>query len=296
MPSGFPGVKIKAYAGVQERETAEAKYWKSYVTTSEDKIGNAPNCIDFCPNLPGNYLVTGSTKVHLYTSSNDKVQRAFSRFSDEAYSGRFRKDGKLIVASSKDGYVKVFDTQSKAILRTMKRHTGAVRSVCWSADGLNVMSASDDKSVKRWDLSTGEMTWNNNKEHTDYVRCVAPNPISSDIFVTGCYDHTVKVWDARQPTPVQTIAHNSPVETCMIAPSGAVLITGSGNEVRMWDLLGGCRPMHTFSSHQKNITSLAMDSTGTRILSGALDGHVKVYSMQTLQVVHGMKYGSPVTR
>ena len=82
----------------------------------------------------------------------------------------------------------------------------------------------------------------------------------------------------------------------MIAPSGAVLITGSGNEVRMWDLLGGCRPMHTFSSHQKNITSLAMDSTGTRILSGALDGHVKVYSMQTLQVVHGMKYGSPVTR
>ena len=36
---------------------------------------------------------------------NDKIQRSFSRFNDEAYSGRFRKDGKLVVAGDKAGLV-----------------------------------------------------------------------------------------------------------------------------------------------------------------------------------------------
>jgi len=303
MPA-FAGVKVKQYANVQERETSEAKYWKSYVTTSEDKLSSSPNCVDFCTNLPGYYIVTGSTKVHLYSSTNDKVQRAFSRFSDDAFSARLRKDGKLIAAGDKAGYIKVFDTTTKAVLRQMKRHTGAVRAVSWSADGLNIVSGSDDKTVKRWDLSTGEVIWDskraagtgtNDQGHADYVRCVASNPVSNDIFVSGCYDHTVKLWDARQQNPAHTIRVNAPVESCMITASGAMLLTAAGNELQLWDLLGGCRAMHTFCSHQKNITSVAMDSTGQRILSAGLDGYVKVYSLQTLQVVHGMKFGAPIT-
>jgi U3 small nucleolar RNA-associated protein 15 len=300
MPA-FPGVKVKQYANVQERETSEAKYWKSYVTTSEDKLPSSPNCIDFCPLQPEYYIVTGSTKVHLYSSATDKVQRAFSRFTDDAYCGRFRKDGKLIAAGDKSGYLKVFDTTTKAVLRQMKRHTGAVRAVAWSADGLNIISGSDDKTVKRWDLSTGEAVWDSRRategggNHADYVRCVSSNPVSNDIFVSGCYDHTVKIWDSRQASPAHTLRLGAPVETCMIASSGAVLLTAAGNELQMWDLLSGCRPMHTFSSHQKNITSLAMDASGSRVLSAGLDGHVKVYSLQTLQVVHGMKFGSPIS-
>jgi U3 small nucleolar RNA-associated protein 15 len=298
MPA-FAGIKVKQFANVQERETSEAKYWKSYVTTSEDKLNSSPNCVDFCSNLPGYYIVTGSTKVHLYSSANDKVQRAFSRFSDDAFSGRLRKDGKLIAAGDKSGYLKVFDTTTKAVLRQMKRHTGAVRAVGWSADGLNIVSGSDDTTVKRWDLSTGEAVWDSKRAegqgHADYVRCVANNPVSNDIFVSGCYDHTVKLWDARQATPAHTIRTNAPVESCMITASGAMLLTASGNELQLWDLLSGCRAMHTFCSHQKNITSVAMDSTGQRMLSAGLDGYVKVYSLQTLQVVHGMKFGAPIT-
>lgn len=76
----------------------------------------------------------------LYDSLSDKVQRSYSRFTDDVYSGRFRKDGKLIVAGSKDGYVKVFDMKTKAVLRQIKRHTAAVRATVWSSDGLHIIS------------------------------------------------------------------------------------------------------------------------------------------------------------
>lgn len=52
--------------------------------------------------------------------------------------------------------------------------------------------------------------------------------------------------------------------------------------------------MHSFSNHQKTITSLSLDSTGTRIISASLDGLVKIYDVATYKVVHGMKYNTPL--
>jgi U3 small nucleolar RNA-associated protein 15 len=144
-------------------------------------------------------------------------------------------------------------------------------------------------------LATEEMIWSSKDLHADYVRTVDSSPISSEIFVSGCYDHSVRLWDSRQQQPIQTMVHDHPVECCMFTPSGAMLLTASGNEMKVWDLLGGGRLLHTFSNHQKNITSLCMDGSGTRVLSAGLDGHVKVHSLQTMQVSHGMKFGQPLS-
>lgn len=99
-------------------------------------------------------VLTGLYDVH------DKLQRTYSRFNDDAFSARFRRDAKLICAGDKSGSVRVFDTDSKAMLREMKHHTAAVRCTVWSCDGTNILSASDDKKVLRWDLATETMLWN----------------------------------------------------------------------------------------------------------------------------------------
>ena len=125
-------------------------------------------------------------------------------------------------------------------------------------------------------------------------RTVIKNPVSSDVFVSGSYDHTALLWDARLKGQVQRFQHNHPVEKCMISSSGTLLFTAASNEVNVWDLISGGKLLHTFSNHQKNITSLATDAGGTRLLSGGLDGHVKVYNLQLLQVRHGIKYKSPI--
>jgi U3 small nucleolar RNA-associated protein 15 len=52
----------------------------------------------------------------------------------------------------------------------------------------------------------------------------------------------------------------------------------------VWDILSGGKLLHTCSNHQKTITCLAVDGTKTRLLSGGLDHHVKIYSLTTYQV------------
>ncbi len=65
-------------------------------------------------------------------------------------------DGRLLAAGDDAGRVVVFETESKALLRVLTGHKAAVRAVKWAGGkGGKVTSASDDKTVRLWDVSTG---------------------------------------------------------------------------------------------------------------------------------------------
>ncbi len=153
-PAEFGHLPLKEFARVQDGETPEARYWKSLNNVKEVSVSGSPNGIHFNPAYNNSYIVTASTKVSLIDALSDKVQRSYSRFTDDAYSGRFRGDGKLIAAGEKTGVVKIFDMQTKSLLRQLRRHTAATRCLRWSADGANIVSCSDDKHALRWDIVT----------------------------------------------------------------------------------------------------------------------------------------------
>ena len=52
------------------------------------------------------------------------MSKAFSRFPDETYCGSYRSDGKLLVTGGKDAAVRLFDANTKNLLRVFKGHTG----------------------------------------------------------------------------------------------------------------------------------------------------------------------------
>src|SRR6185437_1843806 len=92
--------------------------------------------------------------------------------------------------------------------------------------------------------------------HTDYVRCGMISPSSSDIWISGSYDHTIKVWDMRIHKEVISIplvhSDNSslqlPVEAIAVYPSGTLLAAAGGNQVQIFDLATGGRLLHTMSN------------------------------------------------
>ncbi|WWC92202.1 uncharacterized protein L201_007156 [Kwoniella dendrophila CBS 6074] len=253
--------------------------------------------IHFNPSKPHRYAITSSTRVLIYAPKTGKVVKTISRFKDTARSGEFRKDGKLLVAGDDEGQIQVFDINSRAVLRTMKEHNQPVRVTHFSPHLPQIISASDDTTVRLWDLST-QTCLNTFDSHTDYVRSAIFHPTNPSLLLSGSYDSTIRIHDARIPNPesnVITMRHGgSPVEDILAFPSGGIGISVGGPILRLWDLSMSNKCLRALSNHQKTITCLSFDGEKKRVLTGSLDTMVKVYDVEDWKVVHTMRYPAPV--
>ena len=292
--ASFNKLETKAFPQLNERLTAENRFWSKFKSPQVLEKFAPVTHIEFCPTAPFYFAATSSTRIHVHSPENNREIKTFSRFDDIVYSGSFRRDGKLVVAGGKRPIVNVFDMSSRAILRSFKGHTAPIHVTKFAQDNVHIFSASDDKSCRYWDMPTQKAVCVLTG-HEDYIRTGCFNPTSPDMWATGSYDHTVSIWDVRNGQGAIQLKHDHPVESCLFSPSGSLLFTASGHTIYVWDIVAGNKLVHSFSNHQKTITGLTMDGTGTRLLSCSLDQHVKVYDVTSnFAVTHGFKYDAGI--
>ncbi len=58
--------------------------------------------------------------MQLYSLKTRKLVKTITRFDDIAYSGEARYDGRVLAAGDETGAIRVFDVNSRAILKTWK--------------------------------------------------------------------------------------------------------------------------------------------------------------------------------
>lgn len=249
--------------------------------------------IDFSPIEPYHFAVTCSVRIQIYNPITKLVVKNLSRFRENAYSGVFRQDGKLLCTGGEEMAVKLFDVSSKSLLRMFEGHTAAVHRTFFVNDKPQIASFSDDKSVKVWDIPT-EKAVVTYEEHKDYVRAGATSPTVPDIILSGGYDNIVQMYDTRTDSKVLTCNHGSPVESLLFLPSGGIFLSAGGTDIKIWDLLAGGKLLGSISQHHKTITCLRLASNNTRILSGSLDRHVKVYDVGSFKVLHTLDFPNAV--
>ncbi|KAJ8662044.1 hypothetical protein O0I10_002376 [Lichtheimia ornata] len=284
---------VKQNPRILFRDTPEAKYWRRFKNPISIKEYGPVTSIYFSPAAPYDFAVSSSARVQIYSSKTHSPKKTISRFKDIAYSGSFRQDGKLVVAGDGTGLVQMFDVNSRAILRTFRGHSLPVHVTRFSNDKTHILSASDDRTVRLWDIPS-ETSVNVFEDHEDYVRAGVVSDDNPNLILTGSYDQTVRLWDTRQNQCVMTMQHGAPVESLLMYPSGNAVVSAGGPTLKVWDLLAGGRCMHTVSSHQKTITSMCFDGSASRLLTGSLDHHVKIFNVQDYKVVHSIKYSAPI--
>ena len=94
----------------------------------------------------------------------------------------------------------------------MKGHTGPVKSVKFSKDGKHLITASDDKLVKIWNLPSRKFI-SSLKGHSNWVRYANFSPDAQQVVSCG-EDKLVKIWDVESSTNLYTFFdHNDHVNT-----------------------------------------------------------------------------------
>ena len=241
------------------------------------------------------FAVTTGARVQIYSVRTRKLVKTIARFHDTAHSAEIRYDGRVLVAGDDTGTIQVFDANSRAILKTWKECKQPVWTTKWSlTDSTSLMSCSDDKTVRLWDLPSDSsvVTFHG---HQDYVRtgCFMVGQ-ANGLLASGGYDETVRLWDPRASNAaVMSFKHVASVESVLCMPSGATLLAAADNQIAVLDIIAG-RPLHMIRNHQKTVTSLGLTAQGTRLISGGLDGHIKMFETTGWNVVAGLKYPSAV--
>ncbi|KAK5070488.1 U3 small nucleolar RNA-associated protein 15 [Lithohypha guttulata] len=270
----------------------EQIYWRSFKTpvkhTSPTKHGitHISQPASSATANPSDYFVVSTgARVQLYSIKTRKLVKTITRFDDIAYSGELRHDSRVLVAGDETGAIQAFDVNSRAILKTWKEQKQPVHVTKWHPkETTSLMSCCDDRTVRLWDLPSDNSIVTL-RGHTDY---------NSNIIVSGSYDQTVKLWDSRTAgSAVMTFQHVGSVEEVLSMPSGTTIVASAENRVAILDIVAA-KPLHMITNHQKTVTSLCIASQGSRLVTGGLDGHMKVFETVGWNVVAGSKYAAPI--
>lgn len=149
--------------------------------------------------------------------------------------------------------------------------------MAWSSDSRLLVSGSDDKTLKVWELSTGK-SLKTLKGHSNYVFCCNFNP-QSNLIVSGSFDESVRIWDVRTGKCLKTLpAHSDPVSAVHFNRDGSLIVSSSYDGLcRIWDTASGQCLKTLIDDDNPPVSFVKFSPNGKYILAATLDNTLKLW-------------------
>jgi len=219
----------------------------------------------------------------------------------------FSPDGLYIASASDDRTVRVWRNGGKAEAlpppadsktvqqeissqtmldkRELTGHQSRVWSVAVSPDGASIVSGSNNKSIRVWDLETDKEKLSPLLGHTGTVYSVA---ISSDgrFIASGSTDNSVRLWDLKTGAavgqPMQ--GHTISVYAVVFSPDSRWLASGSYDKtVRVWDVAMQRSANWGPLVCRDSVYSVAVSPNGQLVAAGDTSGRIGIWHSETGQ-------------
>jgi hypothetical protein len=143
-----------------------------------------------------------------------------------------------------------------------------VNACAVTPDGRRVVSASEDSTLKVWDLETGRPLATL-EGHARGVTACAVTPDGQRV-VSASLDSTLKVWDLETGRPLATLeGHAAGVRACAVTPDGQRVVSASQDKtLKVW-VLKTCTCLVT---HRGDAPYAAVATSATAIVAGDAAG------------------------
>jgi WD repeat-containing protein 48 len=194
-------------------------------------------------------------------------------------------DQSYLFTGSRDGTLKrwAFDEDATFCSATFESHVDWVNDAALAGES-TLVSCSSDTTVKTWDgLSDGVCT-RTLRQHSDYVTCLAVAAKNNNVVASGGLGGEVFIWDieaALSPVTKPNDANEDSSSNGANGPVTSLRTVGSSNNISVQS-----SPSHGYTptiakGHKESVYALAMNDTGTMLVSGGTEKVLRVWDPRT---------------
>ncbi|KAK2141255.1 hypothetical protein LSH36_1134g02084 [Paralvinella palmiformis] len=195
----------------------------------------------------------------------------------------FSNDTNKLLTGSNEKLLRIYDLNNiDSEPDTLPGHTGGIPSCVWLHNGTNVISVSDDKTMRMWDVV-------NKQEVKQLTLPAVPNSVElshDGEVITVPYGNTVGFYKAESFELIKEIEVPSQVNSASLHPEKNVFVCG-GEDFKMYkfDYNTGVE-IESFKGHFGPVHCVRFSPDGELYASGSEDGTLRLW-----QTTVGKTYG-----
>jgi WD40 repeat protein len=228
--------------------------WYAYTYKGVDAVAFSPDG-QILAGWKGIGRVGRSGTIQLWNLCTGELLHTLEGHSDRVVSVAFSPDGQILASGSLDKTIKLWSLTTGKLLCTLEGHLGNckrssdsynffnVNSVAISPDGRVLASGGGDKSIKLWNLSTGDLV-QTLEEDSAYIDSVtlAFSP-EGQILASGGSDSVIKLWNLSTGELLGSLDGGLGsirgidfrcVNSVAFSPDGRFLVNVIGITVKVW--------------------------------------------------------------
>ncbi len=206
----------------------------------------------------------------------------------EVFSIAWHPEGKLLASGGADGFVRIWDSDAREMVREIRHGGSAVRDVSWSLGGDRLAAGTHNGVVKVWNVGTEEVRLSAAAgEDGSAVTKVAWSP-NGRWLAFGRWDGTLEVVNADTGEPERHLSVPGAVSSLAWRNDSQRLAAGMSRRrarghdaleeglLVLWDTATWEKALET-SPHSVYVSALAWSPDGSRFATGSFDDDVKLW-------------------
>ena len=198
-----------------------------------------------------------------------------------AWAVAFSPDGTRL-ASADVGTIRIWELSASRSPLVLEGHSGRIWALAFSPDGTRLASASEDRSVRLWDVQSHVATAILPASISQGMSSLAFDPTGQRLFAAehAINAANIKVWDVVSPEGFSILAATEKVIVGAFSPEADLLaVSNEGGSVSVWNV-GARQVQATLRDAAGKISWPVFDPRGGR-LGGAIGTTARIWDLAT---------------